>query len=189
MLKGLPAPKRLVLGYSLKFFQPNAQFPGLTDVVPEAVAQFLAEQIEFEGSLPSHVPERSDRRYRRLVSTHLRLRRFDREASSKFLDWLVTVILPDAPQVSTLDVQVTSWFLESRFVRPNQTRLDKLVAKADRRFERQLCATITARLSSQHKRGLAALLATGETASQFALLTRSPNGASVQSVHDAVARL
>ena len=52
-----------------------------------------------------------------------------------------------------------------------------------------LCATISAKLSLQHKRDLDALLATSETTSQFAMLARSPSGASVQSVQDAVARL
>ena len=175
--------------YYLKFFQRYAQFPGLTDVVPEAVAQFLAEQIEYEGPLPSHVPERSDRRYRRLISAHLRLGRFDKAASDEFLDWLVTVILPGAPQISALDAQMTAWFLANRFVRPNRSRLDQLAAKAKRRFEHMLCATISEELSLQHKRDLDVLLATSETTSQFAMLARNPSGASVQSVQDAVARL
>lgn len=68
LLKGLPGPKRLVLGYYLKFFQRYAKFPRRFDAIPEAVAQFLAEQIEYDGPLPSYAPERSDRRYRRLVS-------------------------------------------------------------------------------------------------------------------------
>lgn len=189
LLKGLPAQKRLVLGYYLKFVQRHARFPALTETVPSAVAQFLAEQIEYEGPLPSHVPERSDRRYRRLVSEHLRLRRFDRDASARFLEWLIVETLPDAPQVSSLDAEITAWFLVSCFIRPNQSRLDKLVVKAEHRFERMLCTTISAKLSPQHKRNLDALLTTDETTSQFAMLARSPSGASVQSVHDAVARL
>ncbi len=189
LLKGLPAQKRLVLGYYLKFFQRYARFPGLTATVPEAVAQFLAEQIGYEGPLPSHVPERSDRRYRRLVSAHLRLGRFGQEASARFLDWLITEILPDAPQMSALDAQMTAWFLANRIVRPNQPRLNKLTVKAERRFERMLCTMISQRLSPQHKRDLDALLSTDEAMSQFAMLARSPNGASVQSVQDGVMRL
>ena len=189
LLKGLPAQKRLVLSYYLKFFQRHAWFPGLTETMPEAVTQFLAEQIGYDGPLPSCAPERSDRRYRRLVSEHLRLGRFDREASARFLDWLVTAILPDAPQVSALDAQMTAWFLANRVIRPNQTRLDKLIAKAERRLEHMLCVAIADRLSPEHKRDLDALLTTGEETSQFAMLARSPSGASVQSVQDAVARL
>lgn len=78
LLKGLSGPKRLVLGYYLKFFQRHARFPNRMDAIPEIVAHFLAEQIEYDGPLPSDVPERSDRR---LVSDHLRLRRFDQAAS------------------------------------------------------------------------------------------------------------
>ena len=103
LLEGLSTRRRLVLGYYLKFFQRHAQFPSLADPVLEAVAQFLGEQVAYSGRLPSHVPERSDRRYRRAVETFLRLGRFDVEKSAAFLDWLVVEALPDAPQVSTLD--------------------------------------------------------------------------------------
>ena len=142
----MPAQKRLILGYYLKFFQRHARFPVLTETVPETAAQFLAEQLEYEGPLPLHVPERSDRRYRRLVAEHLRLGRFDKAASAEFLTWLMTVILPDAPQVSALDAQMTAWFLANRVIRPNRSRLDQLLAKAERRFEHMLCATIAAKL-------------------------------------------
>ncbi|MCY4129537.1 MAG: Tn3 family transposase, partial [Gammaproteobacteria bacterium] len=189
LLKGMSARRGLVLGYYLRFFQLHAHFPQLSDPVPDTVADFLSKQIGYDGPLPSRVPDRTDRHYRKLVSTHLRLGRFDREASAKFLDWLVTIILPAAPQVSALDAQVTSWFLANRVVRPNQARLDRLVAQAERRFEHMLCAMISVKLSPQHKRDLDALLTTDETTSQFAMLTRSPSGASVQSVHDAVTRL
>jgi len=188
-LKGLPTPKRLVLGYYLKFFQRHARFPGRMEAIPEAVAQFLAEQIEYDGVLPSHVPEHSDRRYRRLVSDHLRLRRFDRAASAKCLAWLVAEVLPDAPQVSALDERMTAWFLANRFIRPEQSRLDKLLAQSEHRFDHMLCAKISGRMTSPHKHALDALLTTDEATSQFALLARGPGGASVKAVQDAVARL
>ena len=189
LLKGMSPRRGLVVGYYLKFFQRYARFPELADPVPAAVADFLGEQVGYDGPLPSGVPDRTDRHYRRLVSAHLRLGRFDRETSARFLNWLTTEVLPDAPQVSALDAQLTAWFLANRVIRPNQARLDKLTDKAERRFEHILCATISARLSPQHKRDLNALLTTGEATSQFAMLARSPSGASVQSVHDAVARL
>ena len=189
LLKGMSPRRGLVVGYYLKFFQRYARFPELADPVPAAVADFLGEQVGYDGPLPSGVPDRTDRHYRRLVSAHLRLGRFDRETSARFLNWLTTEVLPDAPQVSALDEQLTAWFLANRVIRPNQARLDKLTAKAERRFEHMLCATISARLSPQHKRDLNALLTTGEATSRFAMLARSPSGASVQSVHDAVARL
>ena len=189
LLKGMSPRRGLVVGYYLKFFQRYARFPELADPVPAAVADFLGEQVGYDGPLPSGVPDRTDRHYRRLVSAHLRLGRFDRETSARFLNWLTTEVLPDAPQVSALDEQLTAWFLANRVIRPNQARLDKLTAKAERRFEHMLCATISARLSLQHKRDLNALLTTGEATSRFAMLARSPSGASVQSVHDAVARL
>ena len=189
LLKGMSIRRGLVLGYYLKCFQRYARFPQLSDPVPDAVADFLGEQIGYDGPLPSRVPDRTDRHYRRLVSAHLRLGRFDKAASAEFLTWLVTVILPNAPQVSVLDDQMTAWFLENRVICPNRSRLDQLIAKAERKFEHMLCAKISAKLSPQHKRDLDALLATSETTSQFAMLARSPGGASVQSVQDAVARL
>jgi len=150
---------------------------------------FLGEQVAYSGRLPSHVPERSDRRYRRAVETFLRLGRFDVEKSAAFLDWLVVEALPDAPQVSTLDTQMTAWFLENRVTRPNTVRLDALTTKAERRLEHLLHKKISARLSAQHKRYLDGLLVTGQAASPFAMLDRSPNGASVKAVQDVVARL
>lgn len=189
LLKGLPGPKRLVLGYYLKFFQRHARFPNRMDAMPEAVVQFLAEQIEYDGPLPSDVPERSDRRYRRLVSDHLRLRRFDRAASGEFVEWLVVEVLPNAPQVSALDERMTAWFLANRFIRPEQSRLDKLMAQSERQFDHRQYAKISGRLTLAHKHALDALLTTDEAASRFAQLARGPGGASVQAVQDAVARL
>ncbi|MCG7858931.1 DUF4158 domain-containing protein, partial [Flavihumibacter sediminis] len=157
--------------------------------MPEAVVQFLAEQIEYDGPLPSDVPERSDRRYRRLVSDHLRLRRFDRAASGEFVEWLVVEVLPNAPQVSALDERMTAWFLANRFIRPEQSRLDKLMAQSERQFDHRQYAKISGRLTLAHKHALDALLTTDEAASRFAQLARGPGGASVQAVQDAVARL
>ena len=189
LLKEMLVQRGLVLGYYLKFFQRYARFPRLSDPVPDAITDFLGEQIGYDGPLPSCVPDRTDRHYRRLVAAHLRLGHFDREASAKFLDWLVAAVLPDAPQVSSLDTQITAWFLDNCFIRPDQARLDKLVSQAERQFEQALYAAISTRLSPAHKHQMDALLTTGETASPFALLARSPSGASVQSVQDAVARL
>lgn len=127
LLKGMSVRRGLVLGYYLKSFQRYARFPRLSDPVPEAVADFLGEQLGYRGPLPSHVPDRTDRHYRRLVSDHLRLRRFDRAASGEFVEWLVAEVLPDAPQVSALDERMTAWFLANRFIRPEQSRLNDFI--------------------------------------------------------------
>lgn len=189
LLKGMSAQRRLVFGYYLKFFQRHAHFPGLADPLPEAVAEFLVEQTGYEGSLPSHVPDRTDRHYRRLVAAYLRLGRFDQRMSAKFQNWLIAEVLPAAPQTSALDDRMTAWFLANRVPRPGQSRLDKLTSKAERRFERILCTTISDRLSPQQKSNLDMLFTTSETMSRFAVLGRNPNGTSVKSVQDAVARL
>lgn len=190
LLKGMSARRSLVVGYYLKFFQRYGRFPHLSDAVPTPVASFLGEQIGYGGPLPARVPDRTDRYYRRLIIDHLRLRRFDRSASAQFQDWLVSGVLAEAPQVSALEERITAWLLENRFIRPPQARLDKLVAQAERRFERALYTAISSRLSPAHKHTLDALLTTDDEApSPFALLSRTPSGASVQSVQDAVARL
>jgi len=84
---------------------------------------------------------------------------------------------------------MTAWFLENRVTRPNTVCLDALTTKAERRLEHLLHKKISARLSAQHKRYLDGLLVTGQAASPFAMLDRSPNGASVKAVQDVVARL
>ena len=189
LLEGMSRRRRLVLGYYLKYFQRHACFPSLADPVPKVLAEFLGEQIEYDGPLPSRVPDRTDRHYRRLVATYLRLGRFDMDASAKFLDWLVADVLPQAPHVSVRDERLTAWFLENRVIRPSQTRLDELTVKAEHRFEHMVCRTISERLTARSTHGLDALLATGETMSRFAILGRDPNGASVRAVQDVVARL
>lgn len=103
LLKGMSLRRSLVLGYYLKAFQLCARFPRLSDPVPEAVADFLGEQLGYCGPLPSQMPDRTDRHYRRLVSDYLRLRRFDRAASGEFIEWLMAEVLPGAPQVSALE--------------------------------------------------------------------------------------
>ncbi|WP_185962264.1 Tn3 family transposase [Palleronia caenipelagi] len=189
LLKRMSLRRGLVLGYYLKSFQRYARFPRLSDPVPEAVADFLGEQLGYRGPLPSHVPDRTDRHYRRLVSHHLRLRRFDRAASGEFVEWFMAEVLPSAPQVSAFDERMTAWFLANRFIRPDQSRLDKLVAQSERQFDHRQYATISGRLALAHKHALDALLTTDEAASRFAQLARGPAGASVQAVQDAVARL
>ena len=126
---------------------------------------------------------------RRLVAAYLRLGRFDQRMSAKFQNWLIAEVLPAAPQTSALDDRMTAWFLANRVPRPGQSRLDKLTSKAERRFERILCTTISDRLSPQQKSNLDMLFTTSETMSRFAVLGRNPNGTSVKSVQDAVARL
>lgn len=105
------------------------------------------------------------------------------------MEWLVAEVLPGAPQVSALEERMTAWFLANRFIRPEQSRLDKLVAQSERRFDQMLYDKISGRLTLAHKHALDALLTTDETASRFAQLARGPAGASVQAVQDAVARL
>jgi len=91
--------------------------------------------------------------------------------------------------VSALDERMTAWFLRNRFIRPDQSRLDKLVAQSERQFDHMLYAKISGRLTLAHKHALDALLTTDDATSRFALLARGPGGASVQAVQDAVARL
>jgi len=155
LLKGMSARRSLVVGYYLKFFQRYGRFPQLSDAVPAPVAAFLGEQVGYGGPLPARVPDRTDRYYRRLIIDHLRLRRFDRSASARFRDWLVSGVLPEASQVSTLEERVTAWFLKRRFIRPPQARLDKLLAQAERQFERVLYNAISSRLSPVQKLALA----------------------------------
>ena len=189
LLKGLSGRRKLVLAYYLKYFLQHAQFPSLTVCVPEVVADFLGEQVGFLGPLPSQIPKRTDRYYRKVVSEHLRLKRFDKSHAQSFSDWLVVDVLVGAPPGSDLDGQIVGWFLSHQIIRPKAVRVDKIVAAAERKFERHIFKVISSRLTVGQKSKLDGLVSTTDAASPFAGLGRSPSGASVQAVQDVVARL
>ena len=118
------------------------------------MSSFLAEQVEYDGALPLEIPERLDRRYRRLVSTRLRLRRFGRAASAQFLDWLDSEVVPEAPQGSALDEHITAWFSAHRFIRSPLEHLDKLLTQAERRLAKTIYTAISSSLLPDHKHAL-----------------------------------
>ena len=118
LLKGMSEPRRLTLCYYLKYFQLHAQFPKSLDFVSPQVLKFLAPQIGGPNEGLAFVPNRTDRFYRRQVIAFLDIVYFDKETRAGFLDWLVEIVLPTAPNQATLDVAITEWFLSNRMIRP-----------------------------------------------------------------------
>ena len=190
LLKGTSEHRRLTLCVYLKYFQLHAQFPGTQDVVPRQVLEFLASQVG--GGIDTgvtDVPDRTARFYKGQISAFLDIRRFDTDARTGFLEWLVQTILPLAPNEAALDAAITEWFLSHRMIRPREKALANLVAKAERQFERILFSRIARRLSDSRRAYLDGLIETTNGLSQFAEVSRSSGAASVENVLKTVERL
>ena len=189
LLKGMSEPRRLTLCYYLKYFQLHAQFPKSLDFVSPQVLKFLAPQIGGPNEGLAFVPNRTDRFYRRQVIAFLDIVYFDKETRAGFLDWLVEIVLPTAPNQATLDVAITEWFLSNRMIRPKAKAVANLVAKAERRFEQKVFVRVAGRLSDDQHVRLDALLETTDGFSPFAEVSRSSGAASVENVLKTVERL
>ena len=190
LLKGTSEHRRLTLCVYLKYFQLHAQFPGTQDVVPRQVLEFLASQVGSGiDTGVTDVPDRTARFYKGQISAFLDIRRFDTDARTGFLEWLVQSILPLAPNEAALDAAITEWFLSHRMIRPREKALANLAAKAERQFERILFSRIARRLSDSRRAYLDGLIETTNGLSQFAEVSRSSGAASVENVLKTVERL
>ena len=192
LLRGVSESRSLTLCIYLKYFQRHARFPGPQDVVPQPILEFLASQVGSvmeTGARVTGIPDRTARFYKGQIGTFLRIRRFDTAARGRFVDWLVQVVLPQAPPAAALDAAITEWFLSHRMVRPRDKDLAHLVARSEHRFERRLFARLANRLSAAQRACLDGVIATTEGWSQFAEIARDPGAASVGNVLGTVARL
>ncbi|ARE42288.1 Mobile element protein (plasmid) [Rhodovulum sp. P5] len=190
LLKGTSESRRLTLCYYLKYFQLHARFPKSLDLVSPQVLKFLASQIAAaDDDGLAIVPKRTDRFYRRQVMSFLDIALFDKEARALFLDWLIEIVLPTAPNQATLDAVITERFLSNRMIRPKAKAEANLLARAERRFERIVFARISERLADDQRARLDALLETEGGFSPFAEVARSSGAASVENVLKTVERL
>ena len=190
LLKGMSEPRRVTFCFYLKYFQLHAQFPRLRGSVSPQLIAFLTSQVgAAEGHHVIRVPKRTDRFYRRQISTFLNLQKFDGDARSELFALLVECILPLTPNEVGLDAAITEWFLAHRMIRPNSNAVANLVAKAERQLERILFARISGRLGDNQRMRLDALLETTDGFSPFAEVSRSLGMPSVETVLKTIERL
>lgn len=110
----------------------HARFPEVEADIAPAVVEHLARQVGvsagvFEGY---EFAGRSERRHRRMVLAHWKVREFGEKEEAAFRAWLLADCLPAEPARLALEEAVASWFARERILRPGGCRLDRLVRSA-----------------------------------------------------------
>lgn len=182
LLKGKGGSGRLILCILLKHYQLHGYFPKRLTQIPEAVIDFLAEQI---GS-PVDVLDLTSLGE---VRAFLGIRRLDQVGRSAFRTWVRKSLLPEAPGAPAQDALIGDWFVKNRFERPSAGRLARLFGAAERAFECDLFQTVVGRLSPDHCARLEHLLETATSISHFSFLRSDPGAVSLKNVLKAIDRL
>lgn len=192
LLKGKSGSGRLTLCILLKHYQLHGHFPKRLEQIPEAVIDFLAEQIGASVDaldLTSMGADRMIRRHRREVRAFLGIRRLDQAGRSAFRTWVRKSLLPEAPDQPAQGALIGDWFVKNRFERPSAGRLARLFGAAERAFERNLFQAVVGRLSPDHCGQLDRLLETATSTSHFSFLRSDPGAVSLKNVLKAIDRL
>ena len=191
LLKGKTGTGRLALAIQLKHYQLYNRFPEqLCEIVIE-VREFIGFQVDTSADDLATYDDngRASRKHRQQILAHLKVVPFDECAEVIFRKWLIDEALPDAPDRSNLDDQVTEWLREKRFEPPGGYRLERIVNSAGRAFEEQLFAAVSGRLNDASRARLDALLEEMHGTTGFTGLRVDMGPVSLGSVLNAIDRL
>jgi len=152
---------RLGFGLLLKYFQLEGKFPRHRREIPQAALTYVARQLKISPD----VFQEYDWRGRTIVNQRATIRSFlgFREGtvadSETVATWLQEHVLPQTQQVDALVEAVYGRYRTLKIEPPTISRVERLTRSALRLYTEQFGAAIAARLSTQTKSRLDALLA------------------------------
>jgi hypothetical protein len=142
---------RLGLAVFLKVYQFLGYAPRRKKQIPQAIVDWVADQLQVEASLFARYPStnRAWRRHHVLVREHLGIRIWERggEDATQLDEWLVEKVDQSPTRGELLDLAV-KWCREHRVELPAEKSLRRLVHSARSRFFEQLYSKVSSRLDS-----------------------------------------
>lgn len=182
---------KLGVALLLKYFQIAGRFPHRRRDIPRAAVSFVARQLQVSDRLLAEYSWRG----RTIKSHRATIREFlgsregtvaDAEAA---VEWLLQEVLPIEPSFEGLVAAFYERFRTLRIEPPTGGRVERLVRSAQRRYSEQFSVMIAARLSTETKAALDALLEREEDDagrkdgySPFARLKRDAGKVSLKSI-------
>ncbi|MEN5278887.1 DUF4158 domain-containing protein [Brucella sp. TWI432] len=175
---------RLGFAVLLRFRRLMGQFPKDRSEVPPEVIAYLAQQT---GSTAEEwdtydLTLRSSRRHRSDILAFLGIQRLTGRDIERAAAWIVEELCPLGLSPSEMIERVVGWFADQRIACLEEVELDRLVATAQRRFEEQVLAAITASLSPTQKVLLDSSLTDKDPVTGFSGLKADPGEASLDNI-------
>ena len=182
---------RLGVALLLKYFQIAGRFPHRRRDIPQAAVSFIARQLQISDQLLAEYNwrGRTIKFHRATVREFLGCREGTVADAEAATEWLVQEVLPVEPTFAGLVAAFYDRYRTWRIEPPTSGRVERLVRSAQRRYGEQFSVTIAARLSTETKTALDALLEREEADegykdgySPFARLKRDAGKVSLKSI-------
>lgn len=191
VLAGLTGAGRLGCAAQLAFWRHHGRFPDDEADLTSAAVASLAGQVGIATSVLGAYDwaGRTGRRHRRMILDHLAVASFDDAAEVTFRRWLAIDALPLELRPVALEEAISSWFAQSRIVRPGAYRLDRIVRSARAAHDETALRTVAERLDRGTRERLDALLSDDGEGATFTRLTADPGRVGLESLLAEIAKL
>lgn len=182
---------KLGVALLLKYFQIAGRFPHRRRDIPQAAVSFVARQLQVSDQLLAEYNwrGRTIKSHRATIRDFLGCREGTVADADAAVEWLVQEVLPIEPSFEGLVAAFYERFRTWRIEPPTSGRVERLVRSAQRRYSEQFSITIAARISTETKAALDALLEREEDDegykdgySPFARLKRDAGKVSLKSI-------
>jgi TnpA family transposase len=151
-----------LLGFAvlLKYFQYEGRFPSQKHDIPPAVIVHLTQQLGVapEKIIPYDWEGRMIKTHRAAIRTFLGFHEATTQDEEMVVEWLCQHKIAEQRQEETLIASVYTHCKTSCIEPPTPDRIRRLVHTALHRFDERLCASLVARLSTETRMHLDALL-------------------------------
>lgn len=175
---------RFCFAVLLRFRQIKGRFPHDRTEVPSSAIAYLAQQTGANAAEwgTYDLTPRSSRRHRADILAFLGIKRLTRQDIERASAWIVDELCSLGLLPSEIIERVVGWFTDQRIACPEEAELDRLVATAQRRFEKQVLDAITASLSPALKALLDGSLSDKDSVTGFSGLKADPGEANLDNI-------
>jgi hypothetical protein len=190
MLTNRTDRSRLGFAILLKFFQIEGRFPRDRGEVPARALDYLADQLEVSrGAFAQYDwAGRSGKRDREQIRSALGFRRATVADAQRLAEWLRGDVLALDHKHEHLQQAALDWCRRNRIEPPPPARLERIIRSALKAYENRFFAVSHARIPTECRRAIDALLQAPE-ATPFSELRADPGRASLESVLTEIAKL
>jgi TnpA family transposase len=132
---------QLMFGIMLNYFRKNIKFPFAdeTYISPELIIQTAFElDINQDGSLDFAWNSRTCKRYRNEIRIYLEFREATDSDAPKFIEHLISEILPHHPSYELLREQTRLYFYKNRIELFKSQQLNRYISSSEHKFEQNL---------------------------------------------------
>ncbi|TYB62046.1 Tn3 family transposase [Microbispora tritici] len=184
-------PTRLGFALMLKFFELEGRFPQLIEEFPQAAVDYVADVVKVpaEDLAKYDLASRSAKGHRTQIREALGFRPATRADEERLTAWLAAEVCPVELVEERLRAAVLVQCRSDRIEPPG--RIERMVAAARARADRQFCAQTVARLGEQCAGRLLKLVAEGneDGTALLAALKRDPGAVGLDSLLTEITKL